>query len=82
MRAVNWEEGIFRVEYSDTYDFFKSGGVVNVYKRAVRRRKVHWDFVLIDMAPSVLKYSKFPKKLVRMAELVARDKKTRTFKGR
>jgi hypothetical protein len=74
--------GVFRVEYSDTYDVFKSGGVVNVYKRVVRRRKVHWDLVLLDMAPLVLKGWKFPKKLVRMAELTAKDKKTRTFKGR
>ena len=82
MHKVDWENGIFRMEYSDKFDGFRSGGVVDVYKKSVRRRKVYWDLVLIDMAPSVLKSSKFPKKLVRMAELTAKDKKTRTFKGR
>lgn len=83
MYQIKWEDETFRVVYSNTFDSFKNGGgVVNVYVLRTRRRKQIWDLKLINMAPSILKKSGFPDRLVKAAELTTKDGKPRTVKKR
>ena len=81
MHQTDWEDGTFRVTYSDAYHEF-GGGTVNIHVLKTRRRKRAWVVCLADMAPSILKRTGFPLRLVRAAERTAKDKKARIIKRR
>jgi hypothetical protein len=76
MAKINWDKGEFKVMYSDIFEFFGSS-VVTIYHKTPEG----WLLAIADMAPSILKRTKFPKALCRAAELTSKDEKSRMVKS-